>query len=244
MKLRCIAVDDEPLALSLVGSFIEQTPFLELVAKFDNAIDALKAIHSNENLDLIFLDIQMSDLTGVELARVLAGSSSHHKPLIIFTTAFDQFALEGYKVDAIDYLLKPFNYEEFLRAAGKAKKMFEKQTSSQPAASPAADHIFLKVEYQLVKVMYSEIRYIEGLKDYIKVHLTEQKHPVLSLSSLKIMEEKLPEEQFMRIHRSFIVNLNRIDAITKNTVQVGNETITISENFRETFHTKMQTGLS
>ena len=186
----------------------------------------------------------MSDLTGIELARILDGIPAENKPLIVFTTAFDQFAIEGYKVNAIDYLLKPFNYEEFLRAASKARTLRSSKTETvQKPTGETADYIFLKVEYQLVKVMLADIRYIEGLKDYVKVHLESKEHPILSLSSLKSMEEKLPEKQFMRIHRSYIVNLQKIDSITKTYLQIGKEQLTISENYRDVFHARIKSGL-
>lgn len=245
MTLKCIAVDDEPLALGLVTAFIEQTPFLQLTAKYDNAIEALRHLHGEDQVDLLFLDIQMSDLTGIELARILDSKPSSSKPLIVFTTAFDQFAIEGYKVNAIDYLLKPFNYEEFLRAASKAKTLKDNQSLSNVSAltPEPKDYIFLKVEYQLVKVMLSDIRYIEGLKDYVKVHLYSKEHPILSLSSLKTMKEKLPTTEFMRIHRSYIVNLDKISSVTKTSLQIGNDQLTISENYRDEFHAKIKSGL-
>jgi len=234
MILKCIAVDDEPLALGLVCSFIEQTPFLKLAGQFNNALDALKSIHQ-EQLEVIFLDIQMSDLTGIELARVLEGNPGQHKPKIIFTTAYDQFALEGFKVDALDYLLKPFNYEEFLRAANKALNYF-KLIQNSGSSQPEENYLFLKVEYQLVKVAYDDILYIEGLKDYVKVHLKNSTKPTLSLTSLKVLEEKLPEKKFMRIHRSFIVSLDKIQPITKNSVQIGGTLISVTDNFKERFN--------
>ena len=177
MMLSCIAVDDEPLALGLVCAFIEKTPFLKLEGRFSSAVEALQHLLQHPT-DVIFLDIQMPDLTGLELARVL--ERSHRgvaETRIIFTTAFDQFALDGFRVDALDYLLKPFNYEEFLRAASKARHYFERGQSAESApvvlsvpAEPADDYLFLKVEYQLVRVAYSDILYVEGLKDYVKVY--------------------------------------------------------------------------
>ncbi len=242
MNLKCIAVDDEPLALGLVTSFIEQTPFLELAGQFDNAIEALHDIQSKE-VDLVFLDIQMSDLTGIELARLL--EKADPRPLVIFTTAFDQFALEGYKVDAIDYLLKPFNYQEFLRAATKAQQHRKLQKSEPTGASQQQEpnYIFLKVEYQLVKVMLDDILYVEGLKDYVKVHLKSKEHPLLTLNSLKAMEEKLPAGKFTRIHRSFIVSIDNVDSISKNSVEIGKTHLTISENYRKQFHELIGSGL-
>lgn len=231
MKLKCIAVDDEPLALNLICSYIEQTPFMELVSKYDNGIDALKSMYDQE-IHLAFLDIQMGGLTGVELARVTTGRAP--KIGIIFTTAYDQFAIEGYKVDAIDYLLKPFNYEEFLRAAQKAKDKFELIENSKTGKKPEEQYLFLKVEHQLVRVNYKEISFLEGYKDYVKVHLDNGKM-IMSLTSLKNMEEILPEERFMRIHRSFMVSLSKIDLLTKNSVQIGETFIPVTEKYREKF---------
>ncbi len=241
MILNCIAVDDEPLALGLVTSFIAQTPFLNLVGKFSSAVEALKAVHS-QKIDVIFLDIQMPDLNGIELARVLDNSKGD-KPRIIFTTAYNQFALEGYKVDALDYLLKPFNYEEFLHAATKALNYAELvQRSNIPATAAAApeeriedEYLFLKVEYQLVRIALSDILYIEGLKDYVKVWLKSQEKPVLSLTSLKSLEEKLPAKKFMRVHRSFIVSLDKINSITRNALQIGKVNITVGDQYKDAF---------
>src|ERR1700733_1025218 len=241
MIINCIAVDDEPLALGLVTSFIGQTPFLNLVGKFSSAVEALKAVHS-QKIDVIFLDIQMPDLNGIELARVLDNSKSD-KPRIIFTTAYNQFALEGYKVDALDYLLKPFNYEEFLHAATKAlnyAELVEKSNTPAPATATATlpaeeriedEYLFLKVEYQLVRIALNDILYIEGLKDYVKVWLKSQEKPILSLTSLKSLEEKLPAKKFMRVHRSFIVSLDKINSITRNALQIGKVNITVGDQY-------------
>ncbi|GAB3577416.1 LytTR family DNA-binding domain-containing protein [Hymenobacter daeguensis] len=234
-----MAVDDEPLALGLVCAFIEQTPFLRLAGRHESAVAALRALHEQPEIQLLFLDIKMPDLSGLELARVLQKG-----PRVIFTTAFNQYALEGFRVDALDYLLKPFNYEEFLRAALKAKTYFElKQAHDAPPAAPAPtapaepeqDHIYLKVEYQLVRVALADIVYVEGLKDYVKVHLASQTRPLLSLTSLRSMEEKLPSGKFMRIHRSYIVGLNHIQAVGRGTVQIAGETLPVSDGYREAF---------
>jgi len=244
MILNCIAVDDEPLALGLVSSFIEQTPFLNLVGKFSSAVEALKAIHA-QKVDVLFLDIQMPDLNGIELARVL-DNSKINKPRTIFTTAYNQFALEGYRVDALDYLLKPFNYEEFLHAANKALaygELLEKSNAPAAATATAAipeeriedEYLFLKVEYQLVRIALNDILYIEGLKDYVKVWLKSAEKPVLSLTSLKSLEEKLPSKKFMRVHRSFIVSLDKINSITRNALQIGKINITVGDQYKEAF---------
>jgi two-component system response regulator LytT len=240
MPITCIAVDDEPLALALLCTFIEQTPFLRLVGRYGSGVEALQGLHElTEKVEVAFLDIQMQELTGLELARVLGQQST--PPRIIFTTAFPQYALEGYKVDALDYLVKPFNYEEFLRAAQKARAYAELAHASAEATPPTApmaaeeEHIFLKVEYQLVRVSLSDILYVEGLKDYVKVHLKSTPRALLSLMSLRAMEEKLPARRFLRIHRSFIVALDKIEAVRRLTVQIGTETIPVGEQYKEAF---------
>ncbi|GAB3727686.1 LytR/AlgR family response regulator transcription factor [Spirosoma lituiforme] len=246
MILSCIAVDDEPLALGLVCAFIEKTPFLQLAGRYSSAVEALQGLLSGPPVNVIFLDIQMPDLTGLELARVLERNNRGATiTRIVFTTAFDQFALDGFRVDALDYLLKPFNYEEFLRAASKARQYFDLVQRTEPApaapllippAEPADDYLFMKVEYQLVRIAHNDILYIEGLKDYVKVYRhSEPDKPLLSLTSLKSLEEKLPASQFMRVHRSFIVALNRIGAFTKNSVQIGSTVIPVSDQYKDVF---------
>ncbi len=234
-----MAVDDEPLALGLVCAFIEQTPFLELTGRYSNAVEALRGLHE-QPADVLFLDIQMPDLTGIELARVLDRGPANTRTRIIFTTAYNQFALESYRVDALDYLVKPFNYEEFMRAAHKAKAYFE---LIQPTPAPVAvaapteeEYLFLKVEYQLVRIALSDILYIEGLKDYVKVHLQSESRAILSLTSLKALEEKLPPRRFMRIHRSFIIALDKVKAITRQTVQIGEVSIAVSDQYKDQFN--------
>jgi len=236
--LNCIAVDDEPLALDLVCAFIEQTPFLKLVGRYGSGVEALRGLHEMTDVDVAFLDIQMQELNGLELARVLGAKA----PRIVFTTAFPQYALESYKVDALDYLVKPFNYEEFLRAATRALNYVQLAQASQeaPAAAPVAaapeeDHIFLKVEYQLVRVALDDILYVEGLKDYVKVHLKSTPKALLSLMSLKAMEDRLPARRFLRIHRSFIVALDKIEAVRRLTVQIGSLTIPVGDQYKEAF---------
>jgi DNA-binding LytR/AlgR family response regulator len=239
MTLNCIAVDDEPLALGLVCKFIQQTPFLNLAGQYASAVEALKTIHS-QKIDLIYLDIQMPDLNGMELARVIGKGPG--TPRIIFTTAFEQFGIEGYKVDALDYLLKPFNYEEFLRTATKALSYYElinRPAPASPMVKPEdADdqYLFLKVEYQWVRIALDDILYIEGLKDYVKVHLKNEEKGVLSLTSLKDLEEKLSPRRFMRVHRSFIVALDKIASMTKNSLQIGKRTIAVGDQYKNAFN--------
>lgn len=228
--LACIAVDDEPLALGLVCAFIEQTPFLRLAGRYPSALAALKALHEHPEVKLLFLDIHMPDLSGLELARVLQGSGQR----VVFTTAYNHYALEGFRVDALDYLLKPFDYEEFLRVALKARAaLTPPPLGGGTALQVPEDYIYLKVEYQLVRVQLADILYVEGLKDYVKVHLTSTGRPLLSLTSLRSMEEKLPVGKFMRVHRSFIVGLDHVAAVGRSTLQVGKESLPVSESYRE-----------
>lgn len=239
MKISCVAIDDEPLALDLLTKFIEQTPFLSLQGRFSNAIEALSYINQQE-VNLIFMDIQMPDLSGMELARILDGKKNSGTTRVIFCTAYHQFALEGYKVEALDYLLKPYSYEDFLTAATKAYQYFGRignlaQPSLPTTPAASADYIFLKVEYQLVKVMLKDITHIEAYKDYVKVHLTSKNHPLLSLTSMKNMEELLPKDRFMRVHRSFIVSLDHIDSISKNVIHVGKQQIAVGDLYKEQF---------
>ena len=239
MKISCIAIDDEPLALDLLSKFIQQTTFLELEGKFSNAIEALGYINQHE-VNLIFMDIQMPDLSGMELARILDGKRNSSPTRVIFCTAYHQFALEGYKVEALDYLLKPYSYEDFLAAATKAYQYFGRiGTLTQPSPPvnqvPSADYIFLKVEYQLVKVVLKDITHVEAYKDYVKVHLKSKNHPLLSLTSMKNMEELLPKDRFMRVHRSFIVSLDHIDSISKNVIHIGNQQIAVGDLYKDQF---------
>lgn len=239
MKISCVAIDDEPLALDLLSKFIQQTTFLELAGKFSNAIEALGFINQHE-VNLIFMDIQMPDLSGMELARILDGKKNSAHTRVIFCTAYHQFALEGYKVEALDYLLKPYSYEDFLAAATKAYQFFGRMgTPNQNTTSsnqlPSADYIFLKVEYQLVKVVLKDITHVEAYKDYVKVHLKSKNHPLLSLTSMKNMEELLPKDRFMRVHRSFIVSLDHIDSISKNVIYIGDQQITVGDIYKDQF---------
>lgn len=234
MKIRCITVDDEPLALNMVSSFVKQTPFLELLASFDNAIDALNFVQSN-SVQLILLDIQMADLTGMELARIITGQNNKNKPFIIFTTAYSDFALEGYRVDAIDYILKPFDYEDFITSISKVRKRMEQQSESSEVTQP--DHqqyVFIKVDSQIVRVELRNILYIEGFKDYVKIHL-DNAAPLLSLMSLKKLEEKLVNSGFLRIHRSYIISFARVDALLKGSVRVGEKTIPVGATYKEEY---------
>ncbi|KAF2327937.1 LytR/AlgR family response regulator transcription factor [Flavobacterium ginsenosidimutans] len=233
--LKCIAVDDEPLALKLVETFIHQTPFLELITTCDNAVDAMGIIRETKP-DLVFLDINMPNLSGMELARLLQDQPGP-LPKIVFTTAYNHYAIEGYRVNAVDYLLKPFSYEEFLRASSKVLQLSEEANNHFNTIAADDEFIFLKVEYQWVRISLKDITYIESLKDYVKVHLEDSQKALLSLISLKALEEKLPSSKFMRVHRSFIVSLDKISAISKNFIFIDKIEVTIGEQYKEAFKT-------
>ena len=232
MKLRTIAIDDEPLALQLLSKYIDQTPFLEKVALFDNPISAMQYLEE-EPVELIFSDIQMPDLSGTDFARLI--KSRGYK--LVFTTAHEAYALEGFKLDALDYLLKPFDYTEFLTAAQKARRMVEMEHKSAESTKLEANNefMFLKSEYKIRRINFNNILYIEGLKDYIKVYTTHESKPILSLSSLKSVVDKLPHDKFMRVHRSFIVNLSRIETIERFRIVFGEVYIPVGEQYKEQF---------
>jgi two-component system, LytTR family, response regulator LytT len=224
-----IAIDDEPLALQLVTGYIGKTPGLKLTGKFDNPLDASEFL-AKTSVDLIFVDIQMPDLSGIEFTRLLEKG-----PKVIFTTAFEKYALEGYKLEIVDYLLKPFSYEEFLSAVQKAQKLINLEKKSHNNIEANSEFLFLKSDYKIKRINFNDILYIEGLKDYVKVYTLHVPKPVLSLSSLKLLESKLPENKFMRVHRSFIVNLEKIDTIERNRIVFGKEYIPVSDQYKEKF---------
>ncbi|NVO19903.1 MAG: response regulator transcription factor [Bacteroidetes bacterium] len=227
--IHAIAIDDEPLALKLVTGYIQRTPFMQYDGGFDNPISAMEFLDDHA-VDLIFLDIQMPDLIGTDFARMLQNG-----PKIIFATAFEKFAIEGYRLDAVDYLLKPFGYEEFLAAAVKAKKLIELESHKGSNLETNDEFLFIKSEYKIRRINYSDILYIEGMKDYVKVYLKNDPHPVLSINSLKMLESKLPASHFMRVHRSFIVNLDKIEVIERFRIVFGKVYIPVSDQYKEPF---------
>lgn len=238
MILNCITIDDEPPALMLLENYINQTPFLKLKWSFTNAMDALKFIHENP-VDLVFLDIQMADITGIELARMIANRPDKKPIQVIFTTAFEQYALEGYKLDVLDYLLKPFVYEDFHRAANKAFKQIKilnDGLNNSPAKIEEENFIYLNIQHQKVKVNTKDILYIEGFKDYAKVFVKNADKPLMSIITLKALEEQLPEGKFMRIHKSFIISLDKISAVGKSTVKIGDTLIDVSKPYADDFN--------
>lgn len=230
-KITCIAVDDEPLALGLIITYIKKTPFLELVAEFDNPIDASEFLQDNR-VELIFLDIKMPDLTGVEFARTLSDDCK-----VIFTTAYDKYAVEGFQLHALDYLLKPISYEVFLDSVKHAKQYFDllKSESSEKSLKADENYLFIKADYQIHRIDYSEILYFEGLKDYIQLYTKNSKDPIVFHSTMKSLIEKLPSDKFMRIHRSFIVSLNKIKTVERDRIIFGNKRIPISKQFKPEF---------
>ncbi len=227
MTINCIIVDDEPLALDLLEDFVRKTPFLNLVGRYGSAFEALETIRNN-NAHLVFLDIQMPDLNGLEFSGILPAGTR-----VIFTTAFREYALEGFRADALDYLLKPFDYKEFLAAANKALDWFELREKGWGNAEEQS--IFVKSEYRIVRIMLSEILYIEGLKDYAKIYLEGAVKPVMSIITLKSLAGKLPAKSFMRVHRSYIVHLNKITTIERNRIVFGNKYIPVSDKYKKSF---------
>lgn len=224
--IRCLAIDDEPLALKQISGYIEKTPFLELSGSLNSAIKASDFV-TNHEVDLIFADIRMPDLSGMDFIKTL-----RDPPMVVFTTAFSEYAVEGYKVDAIDYLLKPISYSDFLLAANKAQKKFKLQHRAEVTHDD--DYLFVKSEYRVLRINFSDIQYIEGMREYVRIHLLSDK-PVMTLLSMKSLEEQLPEDQFMRVHRSFIVNLKQIKIIERSRIVFSDKYIPIGEAYKEVF---------
>ena len=226
--INCIAIDDEPLALKQITSYIEKTPFLILQNSFESAIDALSFLQEN-NVELMFVDINMPDLNGMDFVKSL-----ENPPKIIFTTAYSEYALEGFKVDALDYLLKPIDYAAFLKASNKAKSWFDLQSSKPEQINSNDDFLFIKSEYKILRVKLNDIKYIEGMREYVRIHLTNEK-PIMTLLSMKAVEQQLPSANFMRVHRSYIVNLKMITTIERNRIVFDKVYIPVSEQHKEAF---------
>ena len=224
MTLNCIIIDDEPLAADLLASYAKKTLFLNLISVFNSAVEGVKAIRENR-VDLIFLDIQMPELSGLEFAKILPKETK-----IIFTTAFSQYAIDGYKANAIDYLMKPISYDDFLDASNRALDWF--QTTHQAENASTDRFIFVKSEYKLVKIMFDDILYIEGLKDYVKIYLNNDHKPIMTLMNMKKIEESLPKPEFMRIHRSYIVHMKKIDGIDRFRIVIGDAILPISDSYK------------
>ena len=224
-KIRCCVIDDEPLAAQLISGYIDRTPFLENAGAFDSAQGAIKHVLEGK-IDLIFLDINMPQLNGLEFARIIPPTTR-----VVFTTAYDNYAVEGFKVNAVDYLLKPVSYEEFKSAAIRALREVPAHKPEEPVT--LRDFIIVKSEYKLVQIAVDDIIYVEGLKDYVKICTKDSS--IMTLMNIKNLEQSLPPELFMRVHRSFIVNKNKIKVIERNRIVFGNVYIPISETYKQAF---------
>ena len=227
--ITCIAIDDEPLALRQIVGYVEKTPFLELVDSFSNALKALDFLQSN-TVDLMFVDINMPDLSGLEFVESLT-----NPPKVIFTTAYREYAFEGFKMDAADYLVKPIGYTDFLKSVDKTRERYFVEPKVPETVENNEQYLFIKSEYKIVRINYDDILYVEGMRDYVRIHLENQK-PVMALMSIKKMQEHLPGANFMRVHRSFIVNLNKITTIERNRIVFdGKVYIPISDQYKDQF---------
>ena len=229
--IRCLAIDDEPLALQQLVAYIKKVPFLELAAQCQSAMEARQYLEQ-ETVDAIFCDINMPDLNGMDFVKSLQAP-----PLVVFTTAYSEYAVEGFKVNAVDYLLKPFGLQDFQRAANRIKERLDVTTplSQQGEIGDGSDTIFVKTEYKIVKITIADIRYIEAMSEYLKIYLDHEDKPIITLLSMKKMEERLPEH-FMRIHRSYIVNLTKIQEVNKNRVIMDADTyLPIGDMYKEAF---------
>jgi len=227
--IRCIAIDDEPLALKQLVNYIEKTPFLKCINRFDNAFAAIGYLQLNE-VDLMFVDINMPDLTGIDFVKSL-----DRAPLVIFTTAYSEYAIDGFRVDAIDYLLKPISYSDFLKAANKAAVWFAKSETETIPIKTNDEFMLVKSEHKIVRINFAAIKYVEGMREYVRFHLVDQK-PVMTLLSMKRVEESLPKIQFMRVHRSFIINLNQITTVDRQRIVFDEKVfIPVGEQYREKF---------
>lgn len=226
--LRTVVIDDEPLAQELLASYIEKTPYLELVGKFSSAQEAIKTI-LEDKIDVLFLDIHMPQLNGMEFARIVPQHCS-----IVFTTAYERYALEGFKVGAIDYLMKPVSYEEFIAAANKALQRAELQRQAL-AQQNRRECLIVKSDYKLIQIPLDTIEFIEGLKDYVKIHVTYQQQSIISLMGMKALENFLPSDRFIRVHRSYIVGTRHIRQIERNRIVFGKNYIPVSDSYRQNF---------
>lgn len=235
--IKCIAIDDEPLALKKLVTYINKIPYLELVAQCQSAIEAQQVIN-DQQVDAIFLDINMPDLNGMDFAKSLEQGYSQG-PIMVFTTAYSEYAIEGYKANAVGYLLKPFGFDEFEAAAQRVKDIHEiRQQAAADVTTQVNDDgtIFVKSDYKIVRIAIENIRYIEAMSEYLRISCDDKEKPVIVLLSMKKIEEHLPSNLFMRIHRSFIINLNKICEVKKNHVIIdGGVSLPIGDNYKDTF---------
>ncbi len=228
MKMNCIAVDDEPLALKLLADNIGKVAYLNLVAKCSNAFEAMNALQENK-IDLIFIDIQMPGLTGLQYISTL-----ENKPLVIFITAYKQYALESYDLAVVDYLVKPVSLERFIKACNRAKELHDLKTIKTISPEPLQqEYFFVNSDYSQIKVMFNDIVWMEGLRDYVKIYLKNSNKPLVIRSSLKSIEEQLPSNKFIRIHKSYLISVESIIAIRKNSVFIKDKELPVGDTYRE-----------
>ena len=238
MKINCIAIDDEHLALDIISDYCSRVPFLNLEKTFENALDSIEYIR-NHPLDLIFLDIQMEELSGIQLLNALK-----QRPYVIFTTAYDSYALQGFELDVMDYLLKPISFERFLKGVNKVYEKIQldrKGNTTQNnllSIAPGDPFFFVKTETRIEKIRYADVLFIEGMGDYWRIITTSKK--IMSLLNYKKLEEILPQNQFVRVHKSFIVALDKIDSVERNRIKIGDRLIPISETFPKTFFDRIE----
>lgn len=238
MILKCIAVDDEPLALDIIADYVAKVPFLELVKRTESAIEAMQLVQEG-NIDLVFLDIQMPELTGIQFLKI-AGNKANY----ILTTAYSQYALESYDLNVSDYLLKPIAFDRFYKAVEKVRNQHQKQevtvaaptpepVATPPVAAPIQDFIFVKTEHKIQKIELDDILYIEGLKDYISIFTKNER--VITLQNMKKMEETLPKGEFIRVHKSYIISVDKIESIERSRISIAGKTIPVGDTYRDAF---------
>jgi DNA-binding LytR/AlgR family response regulator len=237
MILKCIAVDDEPLALDIIEDYISKVPFLELVKRTENAIEALQLVQAG-GIDLVFLDIQMPDLTGIQFLKIASGKANY-----ILTTAYSQYALESYDLNVSDYLLKPIAFDRFYKAVEKVRNQMQKEEVAAPVAetlptvatpvAPVQDFIFVKTEHKIQKIQLDDILYIEGLKDYISIFTKNER--IITLQNMKKMEETLPKGEFIRVHKSYIISLDKVESIERSRISIAGKIIPIGDTYRDEF---------
>ena len=230
--INCMLIDDDPAVIFYMKGFIEKTPFLKLISAHTSPNDAVAVLQAND-IQLIFLDIDLPGITGIEFSRILSANTGQKVPRVIFISSTEVYALESYRVNALNYLLKPILYEDFFNAAYKALSIIEAQKTDYSDT----DHLFLRVEYELVKVYLKDILYFEAFQNYVKVYTKNSSSFIKALTTIKSIEEKLPPNSFIRVHRSFIISVDKIESITKNTVKIGKTLIPVSEQYKNVFKT-------
>jgi two-component system, LytTR family, response regulator LytT len=228
--IKCIAIDDEPLALKQIGEYIKKTPFLELTGQYESALKAIEVLEKT-SVDLMFIDINMPDLSGMDFVKTVK-----NPPMVVFITAYSEYALEGFAVNAIDYLLKPIGYNDFLKSANKARKYFQNIITETKKEGKTREYLFVKSGYKIIRISLEDIIFIEGKREYVRIHLTNGKS-LMPLMSLRLLEDQLPSDKFMRVHRSYIVSLGKIATIDHSRIIFeGKVNIPVSEQYKEAFY--------